>query len=288
MNNNAPSLTSNDIFNAKLEGVVKVKKWIRAIQERLRDITALRLSLNARYDYTGVIAKQTGKITGIPIQVCIVDVTSLMEDLHLDNQVTFWRAVLSRFQQVHFFNSESNLLNKNNGNSDVCIPRHEMESLLEKIRRVRNNEEGIDDVLGAFFHRISPKIELYAQLIVTCSIEIDVPAEQLAFVVLTHELAHAYTIAGFDLNGDRSDFLYVPQNVFVAEGIAQYYTEIVCSQMDSILPNISNTFEQLFNHQGLPYTWYRNWGINHERVRSALIRYRENFDLSQDDFEKLL
>lgn len=152
----------------------------------------------------------------------------------------------------------------------------QLKRILNEIRR--HEEIGIVDVLGIFSPR-GHTIKIYAQVIAYYSIKQGVSAENLAFVVLTHELAHAYTIAGYDINGYRGEILqnYHSRERNVIEGLAQYYTEAVCFQLKKY-HQFKHVFEALLKNQTHPYTWHKDWlkrsGVDHEHIRSTLLNYR--------------
>lgn len=110
----------------------------------------------------------------------------------------------------------------------------------------------------------------------------------MAFVVLTHELAHAYTIAGYDINGFRGELLNQPSqwNRYVIEGLAQYYTEAICHQLEKKYPQFRKAFDALLAKQTDLYTWHKHWfgGLKtHEYVRTLTLNYRRT--VNSADFQ---
>jgi hypothetical protein len=97
----------------------------------------------------------------------------------------------------------------------------QVEQLDEKLRQIDR------DILGAyFFHRA--EIQLYWMAIGFFAPLIGVPIEDLTIVVLAHELGHAYTHLGGDVDGTCWDTdAFAATNVHVVEGLAQSYTERV-------------------------------------------------------------
>jgi len=76
----------------------------------------------------------------------------------------------------------------------------------------------------------APAVELYWVVIGAIAKIIDVDLEGLTLVVLTHELAHAYSHLGADKDGNRwNDKAFCQADVEIKEGVAQYYTEKVVS-----------------------------------------------------------
>jgi hypothetical protein len=87
--------------------------------------------------------------------------------------------------------------------------------ILERIRAIDR------DWLGAYFFR-QRRIELYASAIALWSDRLAVPIEDLAIVVLAHELAHAFTHIARDIDGRvwaTNDFAQA--DLFLYEGLPQ-------------------------------------------------------------------
>jgi hypothetical protein len=144
--------------------------------------------------------------------------------------------------------------------------------IIERIRRVER------DWLGAYFFR-QKRIELYAPAIALWSEYLGVPVEDMAIVVLAHELAHAYTHIGQDIDGrvwETDDF--AKADVFLVEGLAQFYTDRVCDRLAGRRPAVRTAFDELNKNQSPPYCEHRKWneigGPVGEAVRNALIDCR--------------
>jgi len=92
------------------------------------------------------------------------------------------------------------------------------------------------DVLGAYFFR-RPEVELYWLAIAIMASIAGVDVEPLTFVTLTHELAHAYTHLGRDIDGNQwetEDFSKSDDRI--VEGLAQHYTQTVCQKLQLRYP----------------------------------------------------
>ena len=99
-----------------------------------------------------------------------------------------------------------------------------------------------EDVLGAYFFKIG-EIRIYWLAIAIFSALWSVPIEALTFVVLAHELAHAYTHLGYDI--DEQDWPtenFASTDVAIVEGLAQFYSEVVCENLKTQLPESTTTF----------------------------------------------
>jgi len=224
------------------------------------------------------------KIKPIPVKIVCFDLADIMRAMNCSNEFQFWGRLLSFLHKNVFEHPEDLFSVEYREIAEVHLKQIEKKI----IRRTNSEENTADDLLGVFFHcRIKhnipimqPWIELYPQVIAYFSFVLGVSADSLATVVLTHELAHAYSLAGYDLNCSRGKLLctYVPKDM--AEGIAQYYTHAVCEQLEHSYSGLSKAFDELLDGQRKPYKIFKGWlkpdSLNHEAVRSVWIKYREN------------
>lgn len=135
-----------------------------------------------------------------------------------------------------------------------------------------------EDVLGAYFFRV-PTIQIYWMPIAMVAGILDVSVEDLSFVVLSHELAHAYTHVGLDIDGVQWDTeSFARSSKMIVEGLAQFYTESICNKYANRQPDIIKAFEKLLEKQPEPYTHFKEWTKEHaaEVVRFSMISARSN------------
>ena len=128
-------------------------------------------------------------------------------------------------------------------------------------------------MLGAYYYRAA-KVKLFWLPIALLAMSGGFAIEALTFVVLAHELAHAYTHLGMDIDGhdwNTSDF--ASADLELVEGLAQYYTEIICDHVAEQLPEAKACFENMLAGQSACYTAYRNWNqcASGEHMRAFLI-----------------
>lgn len=159
-------------------------------------------------------------------------------------------------------------------------------NILEQIKQIET------DVLGAYFYN-RPEIQIYWMVIAAVSRMLAVPVADLTLVVLTHELAHAYTHLGRDIDGTSWDTAaFAAAELPIVEGLAQFYTRQVCKQLRSRIPGVQTAFETLLQHQSEPYTVFEGWTDDHERageiVRFAMIDCRSHGIEIYRDFEQKL
>ena len=116
-------------------------------------------------------------------------------------------------------------------------------------------------------------------------------AEDLAIVVLTHELAHAYTQLGADIESRRwpaCNFAKAEKNL--KEGLAQYYTDRVLRRLERRYPGALKAYEQMLPKQSSAYRAHEPWvaGYSPESVRRAMLEVRRWHEGRLADFERRL
>ncbi len=159
--------------------------------------------------------------------------------------------------------------------------------IIQKILRID------EDVLGSYFFYRS-EIHLYWMAISLVSAILDVPPSDLTLVVLTHELAHAYTHLGLDIDGKNWETdAFSSTETSLIEGLAQFYTQQVGIRLRERVPGMEIAFEKLLAKQSPTYTEFKIWGKPTdphlgEVVRFSLIACRLNQMKRHADFVHLL
>jgi hypothetical protein len=123
------------------------------------------------------------------------------------------------------------------------------------------------------------KIELYWGVIGLIAGMLGVSVELLTTTVLIHELAHAYTHVGADIDGNRWDSRdFADTSTEIKEGLAQYYTHILSQRMDSQNRGLHEVYLLLLSHQPPAYHTHEKWINDYrpEEVRSAMISARRS------------
>ena len=90
-------------------------------------------------------------------------------------------------------------------------------------------------------------IGIYAEML-------GVSIEGFTVAVLIHELAHAYTHIGFDIDGQQwntNDFGKASLNII--EGLAQFYTAVLSERMSKKLPEAHQAYSGFLKLQAGPY-----------------------------------
>lgn len=156
--------------------------------------------------------------------------------------------------------------------------------LVEEIRSINM------DILGAYYFAV-PVITIHWMVIGIVAGILDVDVEDLTYVVLAHELAHAFTHRGGDIDGiqwDTKEFQKV--ELPIVEGLAQFYTEQICRKNEARRPGYLQTYEKLLSMQPDAYREYRDWVENHqaEVIRFGMIRARTTKIFQSEQFRNEL
>lgn len=141
----------------------------------------------------------------------------------------------------------------------ICADRF---NLIDRILRID------EDCLGAYFYR-RPEIHIYwlpIAILAQSSPLADI--ESLTFIILAHELAHAYTHQGKDIDGnDWNTEHFAHCDTIIVEGIAQYYTLQLCKRMRSQSSRFEKTFNWMLEKQSEPYTRFGKWIEKDDKVK---------------------
>jgi hypothetical protein len=145
-----------------------------------------------------------------------------------------------------------------------------------------------EDVLGAYFFRKS-EIQIYWLPIGIVAGMLGVSPESLAVVVLIHELAHAYTHLGRDIDDERwNTDSFAATDLDIVEGLAQYYTQAICMKLEFRMPAALAAYNALLPCQSPPYQAHLKWVEGTERggevVRVSMIECRSKKILRAADF----
>jgi hypothetical protein len=156
--------------------------------------------------------------------------------------------------------------------------------IIEKLKRLG------PDILGAYYFYES-RVELYWLSIGMYSLIYNTPIDELTIVVLTHELAHGYSHVGFDIDGNDWDTIaFSKTDLKIVEGIAQFYTEMICNDF---FERASKTFNNLLEKQEIQYCDYKNWFETHEenkyeKMRSTIRKVRKLRITDYGEFNEIL
>lgn len=136
-----------------------------------------------------------------------------------------------------------------------------------------------DDILGMYTSGPTAAIDLYWMPIGMFAGILGCTIEELTVVVLVHELAHAFTHLGLDIDGQHwTTATFQRTDKPIKEGLAQFYTAKVVERLGGRAPGISEAYERLLTWQSGPYLVHLEWGQNSgqigEQVRAAMLSCR--------------
>ena len=97
--------------------------------------------------------------------------------------------------------------------------------------------------------------------------------EGLTLVVLAHELAHAYTHLGKDIDGIEWDTeSFARTDLHIVEGLAQFYTRVICRKLAHRIPSALQAFEVLLESQSSAYCDFQTWAEK-SRHQGEIVRF---------------
>ena len=129
-----------------------------------------------------------------------------------------------------------------------------------------------EDVLGAYYvNRV--EVGIFWVAIGLFSAMYGVPANALTVGVLAHELAHAYTHLGLDFDAfDWPTHEFLSTDIAIIEGLAQFYAEVVCKNLEDRIPDALEAFRSLWAHQHEIYRTHRTWVEGKDRNSGEIVR----------------
>jgi hypothetical protein len=113
----------------------------------------------------------------------------------------------------------------------------------------------------------------------------------LTVVVMAHELAHAYTHLGFDIDGYYwNTYSFYKSDRALVEGLAQYYTEKALKNLSIRIPGGYIAYEELLRNQPSAYHTHIEWikDTTPESIRTALITMRKKYPIKLNEFNDKL
>lgn len=265
------------------------RQWNTILRDYLRTETALRLTVG-------------GESHSVPVKVvdgmpkCFADVMQEFEGLEwlLLNRPAVEAAVSgTEFMRNHVDTAHATMAERAGPSDATEIDRVHQTAKAWLVTldeaRVVNKIIGVDeDVLGAYFFRI-PEIRLYWVVIGITARALGVSADALTIVVLAHELAHAYTHLGRDIDNERWETeRFAAADLNIVEGLAQFYTQVICQRLEPRMPAALKAFRALLEKQSGPYKAHCKWVGSDEGggeiVRVSMIECRSRGITASSEF----
>ena len=216
---------------------------------------------------------------------------------HLEKIVNSSDDLIKLRQQLEFSQFEQDVTE--NEIESVRTWARKLLGLIDESHPIKKILSFNEDILGVYRYGLSnnmhddqipnkAKIEIYWGVIGLVSKWLGPTVEDITCVVLAHELAHAYTQLGADIDGRRwnsSDFSETEPAL--QEGLAQYYTERVLKRLKTDMPGAYDAYTELLEHQPKNYHTHVSWVINFspETVRRAMIETRRKREKTVEQFE---
>jgi hypothetical protein len=178
-------------------------------------------------------------------------------------------------------------------------PMPALRDLIERLLEIVNEADPVreilavnTDVLGSYRALdLGGEIEIYWGILWLVAESLNLNLDALTGVVLAHELAHAYTNLGADIDGHRWDTkVFNRCETPLAEGLAQYYTWAVCQSLEPTLPGTCDAYERLLEKQPDDYHTHQGWveQLSPEIVRLAMLEARRSEIDTIADFDAAL
>jgi hypothetical protein len=268
------------------------KQWNNAVRDHLRAETALRLTIG---DESQAVPVRV--VDGMPRRFA-----EELQDFGGFEALLLNRPLLQAAVQGNDFleknlQSVRNLLAVDSVATDSEVKHvHLMaQALIDKLdeMKILKSILGIEeDVLGAYYFHL-PEVQIYWVPIGIVASALGLSTSALTLVVLAHELAHAYTHLGRDIDKERWDTSRFSQaDVTIIEGLAQFYTGVVCKKLEQRMPAALNTYQELLKFQTGPYKAHLAWvpedQQGREIIRVSMIECRSQGITASEAFAEVL
>jgi len=153
-----------------------------------------------------------------------------------------------------------------------------------------------EDILGVyrFGDAQGPRVEIFWMAHALFAGAFGLRIEDLTVVTLAHELSHAYTHIGRDIDSKAwVEPGFGNSDLAVVEGLAQFYTLAVAEKLITSAPGVHQAFTKLLEFQSAPYKAHAEWLKDSptqrgESVRFAMIRARNRGQVADADWLNML
>lgn len=256
------------------------RQWNNRIREHIRNETALKLSDGEGQNAVGVkvvdgftepLARLIDKYNDPVLWRLIVGQPKLGG---LVEGATF---LLEFWDDVERWNLKPSIaMNGRESLEHVSKLTSKLQELANTKRVIEELKKIDEDVLGCYFFggTGTKRIELYWMPIAMFAAMAEVRIEDLTLVVLAHELAHAYTHLGFDIDGEQwKQGAFDTAHDDIVEGLAQFYTEVVTNRIRPHNPGPFEAYEALLEYQGGAYLAHLGWFKDDQKQKGEIVRF---------------
>lgn len=178
----------------------------------------------------------------------------------------------------------------------------ELLKIVQKDNPAKRILEVNEDILGVYRYELPNKtylnfdpmhgeIVLYWGVIGLFANLLGVAIEDLTFIIMAHEVAHAYTHLGADIDGKRWETdSFAKSDHALREGLAQYYTVQISQRLMATHPGASKAFSSLLDVQPDAYKSHSEWIKDNtpEEIRLAMLETRRKGIGEISDFAESL
>ena len=267
------------------------------------------------------MSHESEKEVGLPIPIQIFsgylkevkEVLDSVEDLELWMLVTKYRGALratsGALPQLKAFREQLQSIAKADKLLENVPSTETLDSLQKWLEKcLEQEEEGAnpiakilkieDDILGVYRcyqdgseeRPNTAQIRIYWAVIGLVALDRGWDVEALTIVVLTHELGHAFTQLGADIDGRRwAPQVFAGAELSLKEGLAQYFTGRVLEKIKRSHPKALKVFDELTKCQSKPYQVHKAWASKSpESVRRAMVEVRRLHKTTLEDFQSHL
>lgn len=262
-----------------------VKQWNSTVRDLIRNETGLRLNIGTG----GTTTAQVKVVDGIsePLAHTLDHYRKhaklLLHEPLLQTTVKGLKVVEENYDELHQLVPDNSYGHTAHEAEVIGFKIDWLESVLEEINRLGFKEALTrieEDTLGAYFFN-KQRINIYWVAIGIYAAQLDISIEGLTLVVLIHELAHAYTHLGKDIDGvEWNTKAFARSDLHIVEGMAQFYTRAICKKLENRIPSALKAFEVLLECQSPVYTDFQGWAERSrhqgEIVRFSMIQCRSN------------
>ncbi len=297
-----PIDTEKDVSKAR-------SRYNNAVRQLLRQETGLRLSRNSDVEEEEQ-ETHTVKVSikcGWPAEL---ERISIDDDKLLAILIAPWRAQLNRLYEsssairINLIGSLPKDLVREGRVDDIEMKLNGAAEFAELLLKIADQFDLVkelhaveDDILGVYTWtnsagQTTAETQLFWMIVGLIAQLLGVSVSGLTVVVLAHELAHAYTHLGMDIDGYRwrdDDFKRTERAV--KEGLAQYYTHQVVARLKYRMPEALQAYNTLLPHQPPAYRVQQQWvddGATPEEIRLAMVSFRRAGKTTLDEFEAVL
>lgn len=260
-----------------------VNQWNATIRDLIRNETGLRLNISNG----GTTTAQIKVVDGISIPLANVlrqyqeYAKLLLHEPLLKTTVKGLEFVFKNYDELHRFVPDNSYGHEAHEEEVIGFKLQWLEDILNELQSkgfMQSLTRIEEDTLGAYFYGKN-RIEIYWVAIGIYAAQLGVSVEGLTLVTLAHELAHAYTHLGKDIDGiEWETEAFAVTDLHIAEGLAQFYTRAICRKLEQRIPSALQAFDTLLKHQSPVYQDFQKWAEKSrhqgETVRFSMIQCR--------------